>query len=345
MLSGNHWPTNTFPEHRNRPSLSASNLICGVLALESLGVDLEQLQSQWGTRLSYLRQPNLRVPAFVARRFWEVARALSGDPAIGVVAARHIDPGQMLGVAYLMQLMPSRQASLGVLAQYWPLLAGHLELNFDEREGHLCVALMPAQTMQPATEEIDFWAAQQVLHLKGMPGTTNAIRMLRLRRSEPENPGPWLALAVGSVQFGAERDEAVVDMTAVKEQRAPGSQAVGKALQAALRNYAKQTLQASVLESVASEVLQHLHERPDLEQTAQALHMTSRTLHRALQREGWSFNSIVEVHRRYLARDLIQARVLSISEVAGRLGYQEVSNFIRAFRRWYGVNPGAYQQR
>lgn len=344
MKSGSHWPTNTFPEHRNRPSLCATNLICGVQALESLGVDLDHLQAQWGTRLSYLRQPNLRVPAFVVRRFWEVALALSGDPAIGLVAARHIDPGQMLGVAYLMQLMPSRQASLEVLARYWPLLAGHLELDFEEREGHLCVALMPAQSMQPAIEEIDFWAAQQVLHLKGMPGTTNAIRMLRLRRSEPEDPGPWQALAVGSVQFGADRDEAVVDMTALKEQRAPGSEAVGNALQAALRGYAKQTLQASVLEGVASEVLARLPEPPDLERTAQALHMTSRTLHRALQREGWTFNGIVEVHRRYLARDLIQADVLSISEVAGRLGYQEVSNFIRAFRRWYGVTPRAYTQ-
>ena len=34
----------------------------------------------------------------------------------------------------------------------------------------------------------------------------------------------------------------------------------------------------------------------------------------------------------------------ALSAVAATLGYHDASNFRRAFRRWYGVTPGAYRR-
>ncbi|MGE8066003.1 helix-turn-helix domain-containing protein [Pseudomonas sp. NPDC089569] len=300
---------------------------------------MQRLQSDWGVNLASLRQPHLRLPAFLARRFWEVARTLSDDPAIGLAAARQNDPGQMLGLAYLMQLMPSRMQSLEMLARYWPLWAGHLSLHAQERDGRLHVALLPCHALQPAEEELDFWGALQIQHLKGLPGTTNAVREIRFRRARPADPQPWLKLAAGEVQFAAARDEVVLDMAALREKRPFGSPAICKALEAALKDYAVQTRRESVLEAVANAVLADLAHPPGLEQMAEQLHLTSRTLHRTLQREGWTFNAIVETQRRYVAHDLLQTGELSISEVAEQLGYREVSNFSRAFRRWYAISP------
>ena len=36
-------------------------------------------------------------------------------------------------------------------------------------------------------------------------------------------------------------------------------------------------------------------------------------------------------------------RRLSIGEIATRLGYTELPNFTRAFRKWTGVTPAAYR--
>ncbi|MGA3801477.1 AraC family transcriptional regulator ligand-binding domain-containing protein [Pseudomonas fluorescens] len=335
----NHWPTNRFPAHRNRPSLCVGIINSGVLELEARGVDMQRLQSDWGVSLASLRQPHLRLPAFLARRFWEVARDLSDDPAIGLAAARQNDPGQMLGLAYLMQLMPSRMQSLDMLARYWPLWTGHMSLLGEVKDGLLHVALMPEHALQPAVEELDFWGALQIQHLKGLPGTTNAVREIHFRRSRPENPEPWLKLAAGEVRFDAARNEVVLDMAALGEPRPGGSPAICKALEAALKSYAEQTARESVFEAVANAVLADLAQPPGLEQMAEHLHLTSRTLHRALHREGWTFNAIVEIHRRYVAHDLLSSGKLSVSEVAEQLGYREVSNFSRAFRRWYGVSP------
>lgn len=339
-----HWPTNRFPDHRNRPSLCVCIINSGVQELETRGVDLQRLQAECGFSLATLRQPHLRLPAFLARRFWEVARELSADPAIGLAAARQTDPAQMLGLAYLMQLMPSRFTSLQELVRYWPLLSGNMAIDCVEKNKRLHVSLLPSHALLPAVEELDFWGALQVQHLKGLPGTTNAVLELRLRRNQPNDPAPWLKLSAGMVQFNAEKDEVVLDIAALHEARPPGSLVVCNALVAALRDYAKQTARESVLEAVANSVLANMAHAPSLEQVADQLHMTSRTLHRNLQREGWTFNTILEVHRRYLACDLVKAREMSVSEVAERLGYREVSNFIRAFRRWYGVSPSKYQE-
>lgn len=342
MSSVNHWPTNRFPTHRNRPSLCVCIINSGVQELEARGVDMLRLQSEWGVSLASLRQPHLRLPAFLARRFWELARALSDDPAIGLAAARQNDPGQMLGLAYLMQLMPSRLESLNVMARYWPLWTGHLSLLGEEQTGLMHLALVAEHPMQPAVEELDFWAALLIQHLKGFVGSPNPLREIRLRRPRPENPEPWLKLAAGAVTFSATRDEVVLDINALHEPRPAGSPAICNALMASLKNYATQTTRESLLESVANRLLDNLAHAPGLEQMAEELHVNARTLHRALQREGWSFNAMVEEQRRYVAHDLLTVGGVSVGEVAERLGYSEVSNFSRAFRRWYGVSPGRY---
>jgi AraC-like DNA-binding protein len=343
VQSINHWLTNSFPGHRQRPSLSLAIIHAGVQALASRGVDLEQLQVQWGVRLNYLRQPNLRLPAFLARRFWEVARELSGDPAIGLAAARQADPSLMLGLAYLMELMPSRLAALEVLVRYWPLVAGHMHHEWEERAGRLHLSLAPSQALLAADEEVDYWCARQIQHLQGRLGAPQAVLEWHLQRAEPADPVPWLAYPGVTVHFGARRNGLVLDLQALGVARPAGSPAVCSALETELEDYARRSSHEFTLETVANAVLAGMHENLSLEALAQRLHTTERTLQRNLLREGWVFSDIVELQRRYLAADLLHGDELSISSEADRLGYGETSNFLRAFRRWYGVTPGTFR--
>lgn len=84
---------------------------------------------------------------------------------------------------------------------------------------------------------------------------------------------------------------------------------------------------------------------PDMEQIADSLHMSSRTLRRRLEEEGSNFRQLLEEVRQALAEELLATGGLSLEEIAERLGYGEVSNFIHAFKRWKGVTPRQYQRR
>jgi AraC-like DNA-binding protein len=84
---------------------------------------------------------------------------------------------------------------------------------------------------------------------------------------------------------------------------------------------------------------------PGLVEVAGAQHLSPRTLIRRLKREGTSFQAIRDDVRQTLARDHLVNSGLSIAQIAWRLGYQDPSNFGRAFRRWFGVSPRTFRER
>jgi AraC-like DNA-binding protein len=84
---------------------------------------------------------------------------------------------------------------------------------------------------------------------------------------------------------------------------------------------------------------------PSLAEVARELHVSTRTLKRKLADRGTTFSAILDDVRRQRALLLLDDRALSIGEIAGKLGYSEVPNFTRAFRKWTGTTPGAYRAR
>lgn len=85
--------------------------------------------------------------------------------------------------------------------------------------------------------------------------------------------------------------------------------------------------------------------RPDLDAVARALTVSRRTLVRRLADAGTTWRAVLEARQKRQAAALLREPGVGVAEVAWALGYQDVSNFSRAFRRWFGVSPGAYRAR
>lgn len=82
-----------------------------------------------------------------------------------------------------------------------------------------------------------------------------------------------------------------------------------------------------------------------LEDVAKQLHMTPRTLQRYLTRESLTFKEVITSLRKEKAQQLLKQNKLSIQEIAEALGYDEPTNFSRAFKTWTDESPRNYQQR
>jgi AraC-like DNA-binding protein len=82
-----------------------------------------------------------------------------------------------------------------------------------------------------------------------------------------------------------------------------------------------------------------------LASVARALGASTRTLKRRLAEQGTSFTEILDATRRQRALLLLDDRRLGIAEIADRLGYSDVANFTRAFRRWTGTTPAGFRGR
>ncbi|WP_394850148.1 AraC family transcriptional regulator [Pendulispora brunnea] len=81
-----------------------------------------------------------------------------------------------------------------------------------------------------------------------------------------------------------------------------------------------------------------------LEEIASELRFSPRTLKRKLAAQGVAYSSLLEEQQRDKALLLLRASDSSIEHVAEQLGYSDVANFTRAFRRWTGMTPAAYRR-
>jgi AraC-like DNA-binding protein len=77
---------------------------------------------------------------------------------------------------------------------------------------------------------------------------------------------------------------------------------------------------------------------------AEKLGLSRRTFARRLSSEGVTFSEVLERLRRELAQQYLADRGLSISRIAWLLGYQEISAFTHAFKRWTGRTPTEARQ-
>lgn len=81
-----------------------------------------------------------------------------------------------------------------------------------------------------------------------------------------------------------------------------------------------------------------------LDDIADRLHLSPRTLHRRLDEEGSSFRAIKDALRRDLALARLSKSQDPISRVAADLGYADTSAFYRACIEWTGMAPAHYRR-
>ncbi len=81
------------------------------------------------------------------------------------------------------------------------------------------------------------------------------------------------------------------------------------------------------------------HGKANLDAVAHQLGLSPRTLARRLAVEGLNFSAVLGDLKTDLAERYLADHELSISQIAWLLGYQEVSSFTHAFKRWSGKAP------
>ena len=81
-----------------------------------------------------------------------------------------------------------------------------------------------------------------------------------------------------------------------------------------------------------------------LENVAEEFGISGRTLQRNLSAENTSFNQLVKDIQKIMTFNYLEAKELSIDEIAYLVGYTETSSFYRAFKKWTGKTVSQYQK-
>jgi AraC-like DNA-binding protein len=83
---------------------------------------------------------------------------------------------------------------------------------------------------------------------------------------------------------------------------------------------------------------------PSVEEVAKRLGLSTRTLKRQLAAVGTTYSTLLDDFRKERAMTLLDRRELTLDAVAAELGYSDLANFTRAFKRWTGKTPSVVRR-
>ncbi|WAJ35989.1 AraC family transcriptional regulator [Pseudomonas sp. GOM7] len=312
-----------------------------------LGLDLPTCLA--GTGITPARLPTLQGEIDADCELRLIANLVQGLPDIehlGLLAGeryRLISYGAW-GYALLSSATVREAAALGL--RYLGLTFAFTHISLAEQGQDACLLFDDSQTptaLLPFIVQRDMLGALVVI--RELLGDKLPLLQVRMRQPAARMPQTFAKAFGHAVQFAADDNSLMFPATLLDKPLPFANPALVQACE--------QQCQAILArhkwdEGLTGQVRQLLLRTPgqldDMERVAANLHMSSRTLRRRLNEEGIGFRALQDQVRQALAEDMLEAGGLSLEEIAERLGYGELSNFIHAFKRWKGTTPGRYQR-
>jgi AraC-like DNA-binding protein len=275
---------------------------------------------------------------YCARRF--------DDSQFGLHLAEHQDPEIFGCLAMLARSAPTLRAAVESIVEYLPVL------HHPGTRVELLTASQTAELrFEPSQRSI---SGEQVIS-HGLHISLKLIRSLGVPDFRPQyvnalaHPPPkTVAFMEGKfgckIHTGASANTIAFNVAYLDRPL----RSANRHVYGLLRSYASKLKHASE-PTLVSRIERYIQDelftgKCSLESCADAMGMSSRTLHRHLSERGLSFSDLLEQQRAAMAKAALLEHSYTLDEIAFSLGYSDKSSFARAFKRWTNTTPGAFRE-
>jgi AraC-like DNA-binding protein len=310
------------------------------------GHDVATLLRRHGLTVAALEERDLRLPHDHAMAVLADCEALSGEPAIGLCAARCEEPGDFDVMEYAAANCATVGDALQLAARFIPLMHDGIAMTLEVAPplAVLRARAFPGVVMRGAGVEFLF-ASLLAYGSRSVGHPTRPLRV-ELRHAAPADTAPYDA-AFRETRFGCDADAMWLTASALElPHRAPD-----RSLLQILTSHADDLLRqlsprapgfAERTRAVIADTL--MAGQSGAELVARKLAVSVRTLHRRLAEEGTSLGELVDDVRRTQAMLHLRANRFSIGEIAFLLGFAHANGFHKAFKRWTRMTPAQYRE-
>ena len=308
------------------------------------GLDCEGWLRAHDLTVTALTERDLRIPDAQVTALLREAVALSGEPAIGIHAARCEQPGDFDVIEYAAANCATVGEALQLAARFMALMHDGIALELSVAPP-LAALRVRGMSGPDHAAGVEFLFASLLAY-----GSRSVGHPTRPLRVELVHAGPADTRIYDEtfreVRFGCDENAMWVTAAAL-----------------ALPHCAPDRSLLQILTSHADGLLRRLPAPPhgfteraraaiaetlsagqsSAEQVARRLAVSLRTLHRRLAEEGTSHGELVDDVRRAQALLLLGGNRFSIGEISFLLGFAHPNGFHKAFKRWTHVTPAQYR--
>ncbi len=313
--------------------------------LEELGVRASAVLRRAGLPQGFIDQPRVILSTEEVFALWRAVGEVSNNPSIGLQLGTESKTERFHPVGLAALSSENLGSAIDRMARYKQLTCPEeiLQQEDDEEWSIQFRWLLAHEVEPPVLIECAFaWVLSIARH-----GTGTRLSPLRVEFVEPRQHVKTIERHFGCEAVCGAPSNAIVFRAADRQRSFVTRNAELLAMLAP--QFDEELKQENIDEDFADRVRVAIQQkltgqRPTIEEIADALHISSRTLQRRLQEEGLSFQLVLEEARHQLARHYLNNSVLELNEAAYLLGYGDANSFVRAFRTWEGVPPGQWRE-
>lgn len=314
--------------------------------VEQAGVSSVAFLRAFGLTHEQLHAADGRMPRSKVYELCGLALDLTSDPALGLHWAERFHEGTFVPISQLMVHAATLQKGFDSLNQFSRLLADDPSYQLVRSEGK--VTLRVVRSVGESARIQRFVAEMMIA------GFYRIIRSFSVH-AQPEQvcfeyPAPayqveYARVFERPVKFGQAFSGIVFDGSLLDTPAPHKDDDVHRALEAlAVRRLMKVTQETPYALRVREFLVQQGGpQRTEMSAVARAVGLSVRSLRRRLTDEGASYNTLANDAQMIVAKHFLRDKRSTIQETAFLMGFADVRAFHRAFRRWTGTTPSAYQ--
>ena len=314
-----------------------------IARLKNAGVPVVPLLRRVGLPPEVIADPEERLIVRSQITLLDEAAIALQDDCLGFTLARDFDPREIGLLYYVMASSQTLGDALKRVARYSQITNEALVVRFRERNGLIISLSYSGVPRHSERHQIEFCMFAVLRICRVLTGQNLVPQQFWISHHRSGTTNSEMARFVGTaVEFGATADEFALNANAGELPLIHADPYLNNLLlkycEAALTDRRGNVSQLRTrVENAISSLLPH--GKVVVDDVARSLGMSKRTLSRKLLDEGLSFTEVLQQLRRDLAVQYLDDPKLHISKIAWLLGFNEVSAFTHAFKRWTGKTP------
>jgi len=323
------------------PAIDSQMLVRLVDLTQEFGVSPQRLCAG----LSWSVEDMRRGEQVSIRQAWRIIRRalwLTGRADLGLELGGHQDFSHfgLPGVAMSFARTMGEAVEIGLQYQNQTGALSHTSVEIsDEHVAFVVDSNLPDPSVLPFVIEEYVSSVVGLIHLLVSPRFR--LHRLELAYPEPAHAERYRQIFACSVHFACARNRVQFDRTWLDAPIATHSAVMAAQLGLLLEQQArKKAVPPRSTVAVERLLSKSGNARLSIDQAAEALHLSVRTLRRRLSEEGTSFSELCERIRVDRAQRLLREQGMTVAAAATQLGFSDTRSFRRAFKRWVGKLPG-----
>lgn len=324
-----------------QPTTPAQYVLILIDLAEQAGCDRGQLLEGTTLAASGIDTIGARVEDTDFSQLASNALELTGNAALGLQLGLRLNLGThaILGQAFMT--CRNLGEAIELFLKYRHLLSSNLQLKFEDN-GSECILT----SLEPPYELPDNFAqellfAAMLNTVRGLLNMPELKLKVELPYREPSHGDQYREVFGSQVFFGADQGR-IMFPSELMQSPLPSSNPALRALYE--QECARLLTDLQEGDTVAMQTLRLLRklegQYPQMPTIAQMLNFSPRTYRRRLKLEEQSFQDLLDRVRAEHATHYLKNTRLPLSSIAYTVGFNDASNFRRAYQKWTGLTPG-----